>query len=128
MPKPPKTRAGGTWTEARFWGFLRSTLRRSFTRWPANYQARNAARKPYCGPSKLQKWEYKCAMCNGWFPMKATQLDHINPCGRLASFNDLPGFVERLFCEADKLRVLCKPCHKEVTYAARPVRGKAYQD
>lgn len=57
--------------------------------------------------------------------MKATQLDHINPCGRLASFNDLSGFAERLFCEADQLRVLCKPCHKEITNAARHVRGKS---
>jgi len=119
MPKPAKTRAGGTWTEARFWGFLRSALRRSFIRWPANYQARNAARRPYCGPSKLQKWEYKCAMCSGWFPMKATQLDHINPCGQLRSLNDVSGFVERLFCEADGLRILCKPCHLSVTKEER---------
>lgn len=117
------SRAGGLWTEARYWSFIRSALRRTFVRWPPNYQARNAARKPYCGPAKNQKWEYECAMCKGWFPMKATQLDHINPCGQLKSAADLEGFVTRLFCEADGLRVLCKPCHKTITDdAARLLR------
>jgi len=51
--------------------------------------------------------------------MKATQLDHINPCGQLRSLNDVSGFVERLFCEADGLRILCKPCHLSVTKEER---------
>lgn len=117
------SRAGGLWTEARYWSFIRSALRRTFVRWPPNYQARNAARRPYKGPLKQQKWEYECAMCKGWFPMKATQLDHINPCGPLKSLNDISGFVSRLFCEADGLRILCKPCHHTVTQdAARLLR------
>ena len=122
-PKPELTRAGRQWTEARYWSFLRSALRRAFVRWPPNYQARNAGRRPYVGPLKQQKWEYECAICHQWFQQRQTQLDHVNPCGQLRSTSDLPGFVERLFCEKDGLRVLCKPCHKEVTDAARYVHG-----
>ncbi len=124
MPKPKQelTRAGRQWTEARYWSFLRSALRRAFVRWPPNYQARNAGRRTYVGPVKQQKWEYECAICHQWFQQKQTQLDHVNPCGQLRSTSDLPGFVERLFCEKDGLRVLCKPCHKEVTNAARHLR------
>lgn len=122
-PAIPLVRAGGTWTESRYWSFIRSALRRTFVRWPPNYQSRNAARRPYTGPSKQQKWEYQCAICKSWFPMKHTQLDHANPCGQLKSLDDLKGFVERLFCEADGLRVLCKPCHNTITQdAARLLR------
>ena len=120
--KSELTRAGGKWTEARYWSFLRSALRRAFVRWPVNYDARNSSRRPYVGPSKQQKWEYECSICKGWFPMKGTQLDHVNPCGPLKSLSDLPGFVDRLFCEREGLRVLCKPCHQEVTNAARHLR------
>lgn len=121
--KSPCTRAGNLWTESRYWSFIRSALRRTFVRWPPNYQARHAARRPYSGSVKNQKWEYECAMCKKWFPMKGTQLDHINPCGPLRSADDIKGFVERLFCEASGLRVLCKPCHHTITQdAARLLR------
>lgn len=33
------------------------------------------------------------------------------PAGSLQSASDLPGFVERLFCEIDGLQVLCNNCH-----------------
>jgi 5-methylcytosine-specific restriction endonuclease McrA len=115
----PKTHANGTWTTPRFFSFIRSALRRAFTRWPANYAARNDARRPYYGPNAKQKWEYKCAICNDWFAAKETQLDHRIPCGSLRDFADLPGFTERLFCEKDGLRVLCKQCHKQVTKEQR---------
>lgn len=123
-PKPALTRAGGTWTEARFWSFLRSALRRAFVRWPANYQARNAARRPAQGGAPRLKWQYKCSMCGKWFPAKETQLHHTEECGQLKDFSDLPVFVERLFCEADKLALLCKPCHKNThhEHTTKPLR------
>ena len=117
--KPPKTEAGGTWTAARKWSFIRSALRRAFVRWPPNYQARKLYRRAYKGPNKLQKWEFQCALCRKWTMGKNTQLDHIVPAGSLRAYSDLPAFCERLFCEAQGLRVLCKKCHKEITQAQR---------
>ena len=35
------------------------------------------------------------------------------PCGSLRSFDDVGGFVERLFCETDFLAVRCFRCHEE---------------
>lgn len=35
----------------------------------------------------------------------------IHECGSLKSWQDMAVFAERLFCEADKLRVLCEQCH-----------------
>lgn len=40
-------------------------------------------------------------------------VDHVIPCGSLKSLDDVRGFVERLFVEADGLRVLCEQCHAE---------------
>lgn len=48
---------------------------------------------------------------------KEVQIDHIEPAGSLKGFDDLPGFVERLFCEVDGLQVLCKDgCHNKKTH------------
>jgi 5-methylcytosine-specific restriction endonuclease McrA len=54
---------------------------------------------------------------------KETQVDHIIPTGPLKDFSDLPGFVERLFCEADGLRILCDGCHQKKTNAEREARN-----
>jgi 5-methylcytosine-specific restriction endonuclease McrA len=46
---------------------------------------------------------------------KNVNVDHICPAGSLKSAQDLPGFVERLFCEIDNLQVLCEKCHNVKT-------------
>jgi 5-methylcytosine-specific restriction endonuclease McrA len=111
--KPPKTHCNGTWTTARFFGFIRSALRRTWTRWPEQYRARHMARRPYKGKNKLQKWEFLCAECNEWFMAKNTQVHHKIECGQLKTFKDIAGFTERLLCPAENLMVLCKKCHKQ---------------
>lgn len=80
-------------------------------RWPPRKNAKVAARRRYDGPNKRQKWEYQCVECHNWFPDKLTQVDHKVPCGTLTCFDDLPGFVERLFCDSSHLGVLCEGCH-----------------
>lgn len=115
MSRGQKTRCNNTWTEARYFGFIRSALRRAFTRYPIGHVVKNTARRPYTGPNKRQKYEYQCDLCREWYSGKETQVDHIEPCGTLRTFADLAGFVERLFCEPDGLRVLCIDCHKQVT-------------
>jgi hypothetical protein len=108
----PKTRASGTWTEASFWSFLRSGLRRLSMRWPPIQYVLLSARREYKGPNKKQKWEYKCFTCKDWFPRKQVQVDHINDCGTLKTYEDLIEFVSTLFCEEDELIILCKECHE----------------
>jgi hypothetical protein len=118
-PKPPTPYANGLWTTPRFYSFVRSALRRAFTRWPPNYAARKDARQTYSGPNKRQQWQFKCALCGGWWMQKETQIDHKIECGSLRAFSDLSGFVERLFCEKDGLQVVCKKCHQEKTNLQR---------
>lgn len=111
----PRTRAGGTWTEAAFWGYVRSGFRQMSLRWPPISDVMRQVRRPYVGPNKRQKWEYQCGGCGGWFMGREVHTDHIVPCGSLKSWDDVRGFLERLFVEADGLRVLCEACHKQKT-------------
>ena len=119
MARVAKTRAGGRWSEAKFFGFIRSALRSASVRWPPKADAIRAARKPYVGPNKRQKWTCHCALCGKWHKLSDLQADHITPCGSLRCFDDLAGFVERMFCEQDGFRILCKPCHKTITAIER---------
>lgn len=113
--KTPKTRNAGSMTESAFWSFIRSALRQKSRWWKPISLAKQKAKRKYKGPNKRQKFEYLCNVCNNWFPDKLINVDHINPAGSLKCANDLPGFVERLFCEIDNLQVLCQDCHNEKT-------------
>jgi len=110
-----KPRNNGTMTESAFWSFIRSGLRQKSRWWKPITQCKLNAKRAYKGPNKRQKFEYQCAGCNNWFPEKKINVDHIHPAGSLNCANDLPGFVERLFCEIDNLQVLCETCHNKKT-------------
>jgi hypothetical protein len=113
----PRTRASGKWTESRYWSFLRSALRRASMRWPPIHDVLEKCRRPYKGRRRNVKWEYLCSHCEQWYFRKEVQVHHIHPCGTLKGFSDLPGFCENLFCEVDKLDVVCIQCHTKETNA-----------
>lgn len=113
--KVPRTRASGTMTESAFWSWIRSALRQKTRWWKPIADVKKASRRAYNGNNKRQKFEYQCVICKEWFPDKQVEADHIVPAGSLKSSDDLKGFVERLFCEAEGLRVLCKDCHYKIT-------------
>jgi hypothetical protein len=70
------------------------------------------------------------------FPAKEVEVDHMVGMGKGLTWDE---FINRLFCEATNLQVLCKPCHKEksakekienqqsvgATGRVRKVRGRA---
>ena len=117
----PRTRAGGEWTEAAFWGFLRSVLRDGSRRWPPIVRvAPNNARREYVptdGQKTRRKWEYQCSRCFGWFKRTEVQVDHREACGSCSSWEEFARFAERLFCEPEGLDVMCKECHQKKTNA-----------
>ncbi len=84
--------------------------------------AKMKARRPYNGSNKQQKGEYFYVSCEGWFPDKEVEMNHIIEAGSLRSFDDLPLFVERLFCNEEGFECLCKPCHKAHTQEQREKR------
>jgi 5-methylcytosine-specific restriction endonuclease McrA len=110
-----KPRCHGTMTESAFWSFIRSTLRQKSRFWKPITECKLQARRLYKGVNKRQKYEYQCKVCQNWFIEKKINVDHIEPAGSLNSSKDLPGFVERLFCEVENLQVLCEKCHDKKT-------------
>lgn len=111
----PRTHAGGTWTKSRYFQFIRSALRQAFSRYPVKYQVKDQAKRELKHKKGRQKYEYQCSKCGRWFAGKEVEVDHIVPAGSLKDYDDLPGFVSRMFCEEDGLQVLCRECHKGKT-------------
>jgi len=105
----------GTMTTSAFWSFIRSTLRRKTMYWKPITECKMNARRVYKGLNKRQKYEYQCNECKNWFKGDEVAVDHICPAGSLNSAQDLPGFVERLFVEVEKLQCLCNHCHNTKT-------------
>lgn len=119
-----RTRGNGRYTESGFFGFIRAGLRAKYSRWGPRYDVLADAKRPYKGPNARQKFCYQCSQCKELFAQKEVEVDHIEECGSLRSFDDLPGFVKRLFCEKEGLRVVCKPCHLKITAEAKAARGE----
>lgn len=104
---------GGQWTQARFDSFVKATLRKGTMRWPPKYAVLNAAKRgksinPLTG--RLAE-HYECAECHQLFPAKNIVVDHIEPIVPVTGFTTWDSVVERMFCEAENLQAMCKPCH-----------------
>lgn len=107
----PKPRNAGTMTETQFFQWIRQVLRKASIYWKPISQVRKAAQVPYKGPNKRRKYSYICSECGKEYPSTEINVHHKIECGSLKTFDDLPGFVERLFTEKENLAVLCKKCH-----------------
>ena len=102
-----------------FFTWLRSSLRKISQRHPPIYAALAAAKRPYTGDNPRQRVCFECAKCKGLFSSKQVAVDHRTDCGSLKSWDDVQGFMERLFCGEEGLDVLCHNCHDIKTYMAK---------
>lgn len=108
-----------SWSEAKFWGFLRSGLRSCYNKWPPKWEVLKEARRASKSKDKRLKWEYQCNECKKWHKQKDVSVDHIIPAGSLNKPEDIAGFVERLFVGVDGLQLLCSKCHNIKTQKER---------
>jgi len=106
------------WSSSRYWGFIRSALRKAWSKYPNKFKALKMAERPSKRGGRT-KYEYICATCSNWFLQKEVSVDHIVDCGKLSGFEDLAEFVSNLYCKVDGLQVLCSDCHDIKTYATR---------
>ena len=62
--------------------------------------------------ARVERGLYKCASCGELFKEKDTVVDHVDPVVPLTGDEyDWNDFINRLFVTADKLQILCNPCH-----------------
>ena len=101
--------------------WLQKELRRSSIKWFERNKAIQRARVVreigfFKNGAPKTKVLYKCASCREAFDRKEIHVDHIEPIG---SFEDWNSYIDRLFCPASNLQVLCAPCHKRKTKEER---------
>lgn len=118
--KQPKTRCNESMTESAWLAWIRSALRSKSLKWKPRGDTLEAARRPYKGANKLQKWEYQCAICKKWYKAKEVIVDHFpKAAGSILKFEDIGEFCNNLFCDSTNLRVLDKQCHDCHTLAEK---------
>jgi 5-methylcytosine-specific restriction endonuclease McrA len=116
----PRTRNGGTMTEAQYFQKLRSALRSAFRWWTPMKMALDSSKRNSRSLNRKIKFEYQCAICTNWFARTSVEVDHIIPCGSLRGYEDVATFIERLTPEDPKaFQVLCKACHLKKTNEER---------
>lgn len=111
-------------TESAWWGYLRGCLRKAWSRNPIKLNLLKKKRRQIDNPNPKGKkptvWGFDCEMCEKTYIMSEGEVDHIVGAGSLKSVNDIQGFVERLLFVTEKdLRLVCKPCHRAITYGEK---------
>jgi len=123
-PRVERTRNGKTETEAMHFQKIRAALRNMRRWWKPIAMAKKAASRTYF-IGKKKRVEYLCGICQKWHNADEVEVDHITGAGSLRSYEDLPGFCQRLFAEdLSAYMVLCKPCHKTKTSLGITTEGK----
>lgn len=79
-------------------------LRKLSRMWPAKNDAKRNGKVGY--------GKYKCKYCGIVDGPNELQVDHINPVVPITGWDDWNGYIDRLFCPAEDMQVLCKPCHQ----------------
>ena len=107
----PKPFADGTMTNSAFFSMLRAMMRQKSRWWTPITVCKNRVKIPYAGTNKRKKWVYRCEDCGALKSADEIFVHHIHECGTLTSFEDIPGFAKRLFCNSDELVAICEKCH-----------------
>lgn len=118
------THNDGWLSESAFFGTIRSALRLASKFWKPKIRYLEERSRPYTGKCKKTKKEYQCEQCRKWFVRAKIEVNHVNPCGSLKCFEDLPEFCRKLFIEIDGgWEVLCLTCHQKETNKQRGDRN-----
>lgn len=109
---------------------IRGAIRRIFSRSPVKIEVLKKVRREVPrynkdgSRGKRDAVEYQCAVCKSWVGSTKVEVDHIIPVIEVneKGFVDWNTFVERLFCKAEALQVICDPCHDKKTAQERSKR------
>ena len=105
---------------------IRGALRRTFSRSPiirdVLYKVRREVPKYNQDGSRSKKnaVQYLCNVCGSYVGSTKVSVDHVVPVVSVTDgFVDFNTFIERLFCQADNLQVICDDCHNSKTQKER---------
>ena len=129
MPRTPvpKPYNSGQWTASRYNSFIKGGLRQASIRWPPKYTVLKAAEvgKRNNKATGRTAMHFVCAHCDLYYPNKQVSVDHITPVVDPAvGFDTWDKTIERMFCEADGLQVLCKGCHDKKTKGEKEIANE----
>lgn len=113
-------------SQAAFFAWMRGGLRRVWSKSPIKLEFQKEKRKRIKNPNPANSkrfpevWGCECAICKKDYPMNEVEVDHIIDAGSLRGPEDIGDFVTRLLmCSAKDLQIVCKPCHRVKSYAAK---------
>lgn len=122
-PSGEKNRCNGQWTESRYRSFITSLIRSGSNRWAPISDTKKDAR--------VSRGLYECACCKEHVPPTVRDgrrrvqnifVDHIDPIvDPEIGFESWDVFIEKMYCEKDKLQLLCKACHDLKTADERAI-------
>lgn len=108
---------------------IRGALRRVFSRSPVIrevlFKVRREVPRYNKDGSRAKKdaVQYRCNVCQTYVGSTLVSVDHISPVISVSDgFIDFNTFIERLFCDASNLQVICDGCHNAKTYSERITR------
>lgn len=109
-------------TEAKFWSWYSSQLRRAWCHHPTKLDFIKSKR--YLLQSGIQKlYHVDCAICGEPTLLKNVEVNHKLACGNIKE----DGYANRMFNVGyTDLECLCKPCHAIVTYSER--QGLSFEE
>lgn len=84
---------------------IMSALRRIWLYSPQRKEAKNR--------NKTHDGFFRCDKCKHL--VEEVAIDHEPSVVPLNGFDSYQGVIERMFCDSDKLQVLCNPCHSAKT-------------
>ena len=113
-------------TKASFFQWIRGQMRRAWSRHPVkvSYMANHRERVPLGKPTKKNPtglvWGCRCEHCNELFKQTECEVDHIHEAGSFKGWEDFEAWIMKLMhINWDGIRVVCKECHRIISYAAR---------
>jgi len=112
---------------------IRGAIRRLFSRSPVHREVLAKVRREVPkynkdgARSKKDSVQYLCNVCKNYVGSTKVEVDHIIPVIETNEhgFVDWNLFVERLFCGAENLQVICDPCHDKKTHEEQQKRQAA---
>ena len=108
-------------TEAKFWSFLRGSLRRSlWSKSPMKLRFKQSTATPppegYTGRGRKGHF---CALTGEWVAVSKSEVDHMEGNVSLSREEDIIPFIIHMLADEDQLQVVSKEAHKIKSMAER---------